>query len=536
MVPPMTALLLQFLTPGIAWAKRSTRAWSCFTIGCLFAVAILLAALQWPLLCLLTTAAAIYVLAGFAIYISVTGSQVRLGLERIGRGDLSGGAQSQVAVVKGAQVERLNKMNQNLVELVSQVRHSSDKIMGGARAVAEGNSDLAERTEHQAATLEEVASTIEELAATIQENARRCGEASKLTGDFSATVSKGAAGVKNVARTMESIDANAKNIAEIVGLIEGIAFQTNILALNASVEAARAGEEGRGFAVVASEVRNLAQRSADAAKEIKALINVSTQSVSEGARGIHDAARTMDDMVDGVQTIADVVRNIAAASEEQAQATEEVNRAIVQMESVTQQNSALVQQAAAAAQDFENEVQHLDEAVVQFQTEKIDARDKVVALVKRAITHIETVGIQKACNDFDDPKGNFIFGQFYVSVVRLDGERLANGMEPWKRGENILEIRDIDGKPYVRYMLSRARDKGFGWIQYKWKNPTNQKTELKLTYFELAQGAVINSGIYLGERGISMRRLEQPTRDQPVTPRSRLGTAKTSRAAAAIRR
>lgn len=531
-------LLLGLLTPSIAWAKRLTRAWSCFIVGCLFAIAILLAALQWLLPCLVVTAAAIYVFAGFAIYITVTGNQVRAGLERIGRGDLSGGVVNNVDAVKGAQVERLSKMNQSLVELVTQVRQSSDKIMGAARTVAKGNNDLAERTEHQASTLEEVASTMEQLASTIQENARRCGEASKLTGEFSITVSGGADGVKNVARTMERINANAKNIGEIVGLIEGIAFQTNILALNASVEAARAGEEGRGFAVVANEVRSLAHRSAEAAKEIKTLISVSTQSVSEGARGIEDAARTMDQVVSSVQTVAELVRSIATASEEQSQATEEVNRAIVQMDSVTQQNLSLVQEAAGASQDLEHEVQRLDEALYQFQTEKIDGRDEVVALVKRAIVHIAAVGLQKACDDFDDPKGEFIFKQFYLSVFDVNGVRLANGMEPWKRGENIFDLRDAEGKPFVRYTIARARERGFGWVQYKWNNPTSQRIELKSTYFELAGNAVINSGIYLGERGVSVRRLDQQTSDrpQPAATVSRLAEAKNSRAAAMIRR
>ena len=530
--------ILGMLTPSIALAKRLTRAWSCFVVGCLFLVAILMAVVQWPIPCLIVTALAIYFLAGFATYVSVTGHQVRIGLERISRGDLSGGADNQVSAVKGALVERLNKMNQSLVELVTQVRQSSDRIMGTAQDIAKGNNELAERTEHQASTLEEVASTMEELAATIQENARYCGEASKLTGEFSVTVSQGADGVKKVARTMEHINANAKNIGEIVGLIEGIAFQTNILALNARVEAARAGEEGHGFAVVANEVRNLAQRSSEAAKEIKTLIDVSTQSVSEGSRAIQDAAHTMDKMVDSVQTVAELVRNIAAASEEQSQATTEVSRAIEQMDSVTQQNSALVQEAAAASMDFENEVQHLDEAVVQFQTGKVEGRDTAVALVKRAIAHIGAVGLQKACDDFDDPNGGFIFDQFYLSIMDLHGVRLANGMEPWKRGETILDVLDVDGKPWVRDTITRAGDKGFGWVQYKWKNPTTEKIELKLTYFEVIQDTIVNCGIYLGERGVSIRRLDQRAskNQRAAPPVSRLPAVKTSRATAGIRR
>ena len=530
--------ILGMLTPSIVLAKRLTRAWSCFVVGCLFLIAILMAVVQWPIPCLIVTALAIYFLAGFATYVSVTGHQVRIGLERISRGDLSGGADNQVSAVKGALVERLNKMNQSLVELVTQVRQSSDRIMGTAQDIAKGNNELAERTEHQASTLEEVASTMEELAATIQENARHCGEASKLTGEFSVTVSQGADGVKKVARTMEHINANAKNIGEIVGLIEGIAFQTNILALNARVEAARAGEEGHGFAVVANEVRNLAQRSSEAAKEIKTLIDVSTQSVREGSRAIQDAAHTMDKMVESVQTVAELVRNIAAASEEQSQATTEVSRAIEQMDSVTQQNSALVQEAAAASMDFENEVQHLDEAVVQFQTGKVEGRDTAVALVKRAIAHIGAVGLQKACDDFDDPNGGFIFDQFYLSIMDLHGVRLANGMEPWKRGEIILDVLDVDGKPWVRDTITRAGDKGFGWVQYKWKNPTTEKIELKLTYFEVIQDTIVNCGIYLGERGVSIRRLDQQAskNQRAALPVSRLDQVKKSRATVAFRR
>ena len=183
-------------------------------------------------------------------------------------------------------------------------------------------------------------------------------------------------------------------------------------------------------------------------------------------------------------------------------------------------------------------VQRLDEAMVQFQTEKTEGRDKAVALVKRAVAHMANVGLQKACDDFDDPNGGYIFGQYYLSVFDLNGVRLANGMEPWKRGENVLDVRDIDGKPYVRYTVSRAQNKGFGWVQYKWKNPTSQKIELKLTYFEVIRDAVVNCGIYLGERGVSMRRIDGQSNEkrQSAPAVTRLGQSKKSRAAVAIQR
>jgi methyl-accepting chemotaxis protein len=457
-------LFITLFMPGVAGAKRLERWQSFLLIGMLFLCAVVTAYFQLVFGGLLFTTVAVYYFTAFAIYISVTGTHVRNGLERISRGDLSGLEESGNDAVKGAQFARLKKMNASLSELVNQVRMSADKIMGTARVVAHGNNDLAQRTEHQASTLEELASTMEELSSTIQENAHRCSEVSRATNEFSSMVSRGSESAQWVNATMDQISANAKKIGEIVGLIEGIAFQTNILALNASVEAARAGEQGRGFGVVATEVRSLAHRGADAAKEIKKLIQEAGETVGEGAAGVQEAAATMQQVVQRVNSITQVVSDIAVASEEQSQATDEVNRAIAQMESVTQQNSNLVQEAASAAADFEHEVQTLDESLSQFQTEKIKERDLAVDLVKRAIAHIKKVGLQKACDDFDDPKGRFIFDQFYLSVFDLNGTRLANGMEPWKRGENVFDVRDVDGKPYVQYSIQRAQNRGYGWI------------------------------------------------------------------------
>ncbi len=527
-------LAVNLLGPGLALVSQLSQAWSGSLVGTLFLLAVWSAYSQFAWIAGLLLLAALYSLAAHCVHTADTANVIGLGLERISRGDLSNRIADMLDTQSAGLLTRFNQMNGNLVDLVTQVRTSTDNIMRAAIDVATGNRDLGDRTEHQASTLEELASTMEELAATIKENAQRCGDASRLAGESVAVVGRGAESVHAVADTMRRIDAGSKSISDIVNLIEGIAFQTHILALNAAVEAARAGEAGRGFTVVATEVRSLAQRSADAAKDIKRLISDSTADVKAGSRSVAAAAEIMAQVVHSVQSVTELIQGIAHASNEQSEATEEVNRAIVQMESVTQQNATLVQQAAGVAMDFENEVQTLDEAVAQFQTDQVEGRDKAVNWVKRGVAHIEKVGLQQACDDFDDPKGGFIFGEFYISVFDVNGTRMANGLEPWKRGEHIYDIQDVDGKPYVRYIVTRAQSKGYGWVEYNWTSPVSGNVELKSVYFELAQGAVVTSGIYKGARGTSMRRLDHKSgTSQPHQPLAKRDNA---RAAIAFRR
>jgi len=253
-----------------------------------------------------------------------------------------------------------------LTQIMTQIRQASEEISTAAVQIATGNTDLSQRTEEQASSLQQTASSMEELTATVKQNADNAKQANQLAGSASEVAVKGGSVVSQVVTTMSSITESSKKIVDIISVIDGIAFQTNILALNAAVEAARAGEQGRGFAVVASEVRNLAQRSAAAAKEIKTLIGDSVEKVQVGSKLVESAGKTMDDIVSSVKRVTDIMGEITAASQEQSAGIEQVNQAITQMDQVTQQNAALVEEAAAAAESMKDQTVNMSRAVGVF--------------------------------------------------------------------------------------------------------------------------------------------------------------------------
>ena len=294
---------------------------------------------------------------------------------RIAAGDMT----VDIIVKAGDQsslIHAMRQMRDSLAELVGQVRSGTDMIATATNQIASGNLDLSSRTEQQASSLEETASSMEELTATVKQNGDNARQAHLLAQTASSVALKGGAVVAHVVATMDSINTSSNKIVDIIGVIDGIAFQTNILALNAAVEAARAGEQGRGFAVVASEVRNLAQRSASAAKEIKMLIGDSVDKVETGSRLVGEAGSTMSEIVASVKRFADIMGEITAASKEQEVGIEQINMAIIEMDNVTQQNAALVEEAAAAAGALEEQAATLAQIVSVFKVDAMPAMDR----------------------------------------------------------------------------------------------------------------------------------------------------------------
>jgi methyl-accepting chemotaxis protein len=299
-------------------------------------------------------------------------------VEQVAKGDLTANIEVTSRDEIGQLLQSLRKMNTSLGTIVSEVRSSSDSVSTASEQISIGNAELSARTEQQASSLEETAASMEELASTVRQNAQNAKQATEFAVSAADLAGKGGEVVGRVVKTMEEIQASSKKMSEIIGVIDGIAFQTNILALNASVEAARAGEQGRGFAVVASEVRNLAQRSATAAKEIKGLIADSVQTVDAGAELVDEAGRTITDVVTSVKKVSGAIAEIAAATGEQSTGINQVNEAVTELDRVTQQNAQLVDESANASDSAKQQAIRLAAAVAVFKVDHVDVAPQVM--------------------------------------------------------------------------------------------------------------------------------------------------------------
>ena len=453
----------------------------------------------WSVVACILCAAALLLLLGLHQGMKGKLDKVCESVESIGLGELSGRVDTILDGESGRIVDSVQQMHRDLVTIVEQVRGSSDRIGIAAQQVAAGNDDLSRRTEQQAATLEQIASSFEELASTVQRNSEHCQLASGLISESVALTQSGAGSMGRAMDSMSLVHDSSRRIGEISKLIEGIALQTNVLALNAAVEAARAGEQGRGFAVVAGEVRALAQRCSDAALDIKKLIETSVDSVSRSVVIVNDTGQVISRVCTSVQQAAELISEIATGSREQSAGMQQVNQSVAHLEQVNVHNATLVEQTSAAARVFQREASALQSTVGHFKLDRAEGRHTAVELVRKGVAHLRAVGARRACDDFDDPNGRFIFGEYYISAFDIHGVRVANGSDPASRGENIRDIRDADGKQHVHAIIEKARARGKGWEDYKWTNPLTKQIEPKSVYFELIDDVIITCGIYRAE-------------------------------------
>jgi len=337
--------------------------------------------------------------------------------QTVANGDLTSDIQVHSKDETGQLLQALKDMNTSLIGIVDRVRNGTGAIASASNQIASGNLDLSSRTEQQASSLEETASSMEELTSTVKQNADNARQANSLSMSASDIAIKGGDVVNQVVVTMNDINESARKITDIIGVIDGIAFQTNILALNAAVEAARAGEQGRGFAVVAAEVRNLAHRSASAAKEIKSLIDDSVGKVDTGSKLVQQAGSTMTEVVESVKRVTTIMADIMAASQEQSSGIEQINEAISQMDHVTQQNAALVEEAAAAAASLQEQASRLEETVGVFQV------DGVATITRKPATLQHQASTQRTglASRFSSIKQNVLASHAPLTAIAAPG-------------------------------------------------------------------------------------------------------------------
>ncbi|MDB5913552.1 MAG: hypothetical protein JWP22_2227 [Ramlibacter sp.] len=396
-------------------------------------------------------------------------------------------------------LQALEEVRQRLFGVVSQVRTGTTHMATNSSQITRDNEALSLRTETQVESLQQTAASMEQLTAAVRQNADNAQQANLLVRTASDRAGQGGAVMQDVVQTMGAIRAGSHSIREIIGVIDGIAFQTNILALNAAVEAARAGEQGRGFAVVAAEVRTLAQRSAAAAREVKELIGASVDRVDAGGRHVDDAGQAMAEIVAAVRQVADLISQIDTASREQSDGIESINTAIARIDRTTQQNALLVKDASRTASALQERAVGLMKGVAVFDLGEREHgnADEAVALVRGGSDFHRGNGREALIAEVNKlGQGRFVDRDLYLMVIGLDDSVfLAHGNNPRTLGSGP-QSKDVDGRKFVLEMTGVARNRGEGWVEYKWAHPVTNQVLTKATFVQRVGDVVVACGIY----------------------------------------
>jgi len=388
----------------------------------------------------------------------------------------------------------LESMNANLSAMVAEVRSNSALVAFSGKSLAAGNRDLADRTEQQAANLEQTAASVQQLSSTVQQNAETAGDSDAQATRVRDIAESGSQSMGAAVASVEGIQKSAQQMNEIIGVIDSLAFQTNILALNAAVEAARAGEQGRGFAVVASEVRTLAQRSAASAKEIRQLIETSGQQVAGSVAQIRSAGSTMQQIVNGVRGVAANMSLISAASAEQSSGLTEISSAVGQLDQITQRNAQMVERAVSQANLLEHRAAHLSQAVASFLLQQGTA-EEAMSIVERAQAHRQRVGRDAFVAELTAPQHGFFDRDMYVFALDSAGTYRAFGGKPEKVGTRVQDIPGVDGQALLDAIVSQAEHEP-GWVEYDITNPASGRIQTKMSYVMKIDDLYIGCGVY----------------------------------------
>ena len=482
------------LRPGLWWMRRWHLPGKLVTLGVLMAVVLIAtaAAPGWG-----GAVGAVALLYGLlALYLSLSSDLEGLSraMQKTTQGDLStrAGVYGQDEV--GAMAQSLDQMVLTLSSMVADIRSNAALVAHAGQSLAQGNRSLADRTEQQAANLEQTAASVEQLSSAVQNNAQTARSADARAADVRKAADAGAEAMARAVQSVEAIQQGARRMTEIIGVIDSIAFQTNILALNAAVEAARAGEQGRGFAVVAGEVRTLAKRSGDAAREIRELIGASVSQVEASAGLIRSAGDGIANMAGGIRSVAASMTEISGSSAEQSTGLSEVSSAVQQLDQITQHNAQMVGQAVAQAEALEQRASTLSRAVAAFRLQQGTA-DEAVALVQKAVALYKTTSHDQFLRSLTDKNQPYHDRDMYVFVLDSAGTYRAFGGNPAKVGTRVQDIPGIAGDRLVSDIVAQA-DRAPGWVEYDINNPATGAVQTKMSYVSRVGDLYVGCGVY----------------------------------------